>query len=80
MSDGPTLVFVEVRFRQDPRFGSGLETVTHAKQRKLIMAASAYLARHGPTDAPCRFDVVSVTKRHYGTVVDWVRHAFDQDG
>ncbi len=60
--------------------GSGVETVTRSKQRKLLAAARAYLARHQTGDAPCRFDVVSVTKRNYQPDLIWVKDAFGQNG
>jgi putative endonuclease len=80
MADGPVLVFVEVRFRASTRYGAGFETVTPAKQRKLLRAAGAYLARHKAGNAACRFDVVSVTKRNYRPDLFWVKDAFGQDG
>lgn len=79
MMDADVVVFVEVRFRRSMRFGAGFESVTGAKQRKLLAAARAYLARHPHPGAPCRFDVVSVTKRHYRPDFLWVRDAFGQD-
>lgn len=80
MSDGDCLVFVEVRYRADARFGAGFDTVTRAKQRKLRAAAAAYLARHALADARCRFDVVSVSKRNYRPDFRWFKDAFGQDG
>lgn len=80
MADGAVLVFVEVRFRASDRYGTGFETVTRAKQRKLYRAARAYLARHKAGNAFCRFDVVSVTKRNYQPDLLWVKDAFGQDG
>jgi putative endonuclease len=77
MADGRAVVFVEVRLRSSSRFGSGLETITRAKQRKVIAAARAYLARHGSDTAPCRFDVVSVTQRNYQPELIWVKDAFN---
>jgi putative endonuclease len=79
MADGPIVVFVEVRFRSGSSFGAGFETVTRSKQRKLIAAARAYLARHGSDRTPCRFDVVSVTQRNYAPIFLWVKEAFNQD-
>ncbi|MEQ8482933.1 MAG: YraN family protein [Pseudomonadales bacterium] len=79
MADGDELVFVEVRFRADERFGAGFETVTHAKRRRLTTAARVYLSRHHAEQRPCRFDVVSVTKRNYRPEIHWVRDAFSQD-
>ena len=36
MNDNNTIVFVEVRFRQNTQFGSGAETVDRRKQNKLL--------------------------------------------
>jgi putative endonuclease len=80
MADGAVVVFVEVRFRSGSDFGAGFETVTRAKQRRLISAARAFLARHGSDRTPCRFDVVSVTQRNYAPDFLWVKDAFNQDG
>lgn len=80
MADGPELVFVEVRFRATAGFGAGFETITRSKQRKLLAAARAYLGRHQTGAAPCRFDVVSVTKRNYQPDLIWVKDAFGQNG
>lgn len=79
MTDGAVLVFVEVRFRRSDRYGAGFESVTRAKQRKLIAAAGAYLGRHGGAGLPCRFDVISVSKRHYRPDFLWLKNAFGQD-
>ncbi|APG03106.1 YraN family protein [Luteibacter rhizovicinus DSM 16549] len=77
MRDGPTLVFVEVRYRRSSAFGGALGSVTAAKRRKLISAAHLWLGWH-PNDAqrPCRFDVLAFE----GDTVEWIRAAFDADG
>ncbi|MFU8817000.1 MAG: YraN family protein [Pseudomonadales bacterium] len=80
MADGSVIVFVEVRFRRDVRFGEGFDTVTRSKQRKLLATARAYLARRTFDNPACRFDVVSVTQRHYAPDLLWLKDAFDQDG
>lgn len=46
MQDGKELVFVEVRFRRNQRFGGGAESVTSAKQKKMANAAQAWLSSH----------------------------------
>src|SRR3990172_1533488 len=43
MGEGASLVFVEVRYRHKPWFGSGAESVTRHKRAKLIATASHYL-------------------------------------
>ena len=56
MYDGDTLVFVEVKARQK-RIDDGIESITYAKQRKLVKTASYYLVKLG-RDVACRFDAV----------------------
>jgi putative endonuclease len=58
--DQGTIVFVEVKAREDLTFGTAAEAVTPVKQRKVASRAVEYLARKHVTDRPCRFDVVAV--------------------
>lgn len=76
MEEANTLVFVEVRFRRNTRYGSGAETVDRRKQAKLVAAASHYLQRNGSRGRACRFDVVSITVGHGGLAIQWIRDAF----
>lgn len=57
-----TLVFVEVKKRQDSANGYGCEAVDHAKQQRIRRVAEAYLActKRAQNDTKCRFDVVSI--------------------
>lgn len=78
-SDGPGLVFVEVRYRQNPRFASAAASVTPAKQRKLIRTAQVYLQRRGwLNNRSCRFDVVafSATRDRRTDGIQWLKSAF----
>jgi len=76
MRDGEVLVFVEVRHRADSRHGHPLETITPAKQRRLIKAARFYLHRNR-LSCPCRFDVLAVTGLPPHLEYDWVANAFE---
>ena len=58
--DHETLVFIEVRARRNDRMGSPLESITRAKQRKLVLTAQEYLQRHGLEEQPWRIDVVGI--------------------
>ncbi len=58
--DGDTIVFVEVKTRREAGHGAPFEAVTAEKQRKLTLAALAYLKRNRLLDRRCRFDVVSI--------------------
>ena len=78
MIDGDTLVFVEVRYRENNSFCTPLETITRAKQRKIIKAASHYLTTKVKThNIPCRFDVVGVTRdANQQYQYEWIKSAF----
>ena len=44
MTDEQTLVIIEVRFRQTDKYGSAAESVTRAKQSRIIAATQVYLS------------------------------------
>lgn len=69
-----TLVFAEVRMRSGSGFGGAAESVTAAKQSRLIAAARLYLARR--PEASCRFDVFLVGADP--SRVEWIRNAFGE--
>jgi putative endonuclease len=80
MLDRDILVFVEVRYRRDARFGGGAASVDAGKRRKLVKAAQAFLAAHRRfADAPCRFDVVDASGDPASPAFDWLRDAFRAD-
>lgn len=58
-NDGATLVFIEVKYRKSTLYGAPYEAVGRSKQKKIILAAKAYLQRL-KTEPPCRFDVISM--------------------
>lgn len=77
MQDKDCIVFVEVRYRKNIAFGSGLESINLSKQTKLIKTANYYLLQHHLTDKyPCRFDVISITSQQSKPQVEWVKNAF----
>jgi len=83
MRDGPTLVFVEVRFRAESAWVSAAESVTPAKQRKVARAAAHFLQNNRKFgDWPCRFDVLAITQsdepgKKIQPQYDWIQAAFD---
>jgi putative endonuclease len=58
--EGETIVFVEVRAKATPEFGTAAESVTRDKQRRVVRVAREYLSRHNLLDRSCRFDVVAI--------------------
>lgn len=81
MLHGEVLVFVEVRYRATASHGDGLDSVTTAKQKKLVRAARLFLqGQPRYANTPCRFDVVSVSGASSAPHFDWLRDAFRVDG
>lgn len=70
------VVFVEVKARTDGSFGDPVEAVTPQKQRRLTMMAEDYVARHGLSETPCRFDVAAVDLRDGRPAITVYQDAF----
>lgn len=81
MTDGPVLVFVEVRARARTRFASAEESVGPAKQARLTAAARHFIAgRPDLASRPMRFDVVAISGDGKDNEPRWIRAAFDAAG
>jgi putative endonuclease len=78
--DGETLVFVEVKAREDHEFGDAAESVTMRKRRTMVRLARAYVAEQRWIDRPCRFDVVTIHLDAGRPVVTVYANAFDECG
>jgi putative endonuclease len=76
LDEGGTLVFVEVRYRADERFGTPAETVDTHKQRKLRAAAEHYLLARGGSTRPARFDIVALSGPLERARIEWLRDVF----
>ena len=68
-----TLVFAEVRYRGDARFGGAAESITQAKRARIVAAANLYLV--GRPQADCRFDVLLLDALQ-ASRIRWIRNAF----
>ncbi|WDY58891.1 YraN family protein [Pseudomonas sp. PSKL.D1] len=79
MLDTDTVVFVEVRYRLHAGFGGALESIDVRKQKRLVLAASAFLQHEARwADYPCRFDVVALQGSHHaGRPLQWLKNAFE---
>ena len=74
-----TIVFVEVRYRRHSQFGSGAESVTRNKQKKLLTTAQTYIARRLKRELPCRFDVLEAHSKDDGSLqFNWLKNAFQE--
>ena len=79
-TDGPTVVFVEVKTRAGVEFGSGADAITWTKRRRMTATAIDFLMRHGLTNRPCRFDVVSIGLGGDGPAIVVYTNAFNSTG
>lgn len=78
MQDADNLVFVEVRYRRQSRYGSGLESVDRRKQQRIAHCAAHYLHRHPrAAELAARFDVVALTPGADEPRIEWIRNAFE---
>ena len=76
----PTVVFVDVRYRQSQDFGGGAASVDAGKRRRLVHAALRFLQDHPAlADAPCRFDVIDAQGDPAAPRLTWIRDAFRAD-
>ncbi len=80
MRERGVLVFVEVRLRSARGYGDAGDSVDAHKQRRLVRAASAFLAANPAlATLPCRFDVVGVDGDDARAPLRWIRDAFRLD-
>ena len=75
MTHNKHLVFVEVRYRNNSKYGTPAATISHIKQRRLTRTANFYLQRQG-NKTPCRFDVVAITAQPK-VKIEWIQNAFE---
>jgi putative endonuclease len=75
MSDGQTIVFIEVRYRRTKSFGGAIESITGSKRNKLLRAARHYMAARNEFPA-CRFDAVLLNGDNQE--LEWIQDAFGE--
>jgi len=73
------IVFVEVKTRSDNYMVSGRESVTPAKQKRIIKAAMQYLQSYKPDFQP-RFDVIEITVGKDKEDIVHIQNAFTVEG
>ena len=76
-ADGDVTVFVEVKTRQPDSMIQPWESVTKAKQRKIIRAAQAYICNNNCDDTGFRFDVIEIMPERGKFKVRHIKSAFD---
>ncbi|HEX8042127.1 YraN family protein [Candidatus Deferrimicrobium sp.] len=78
---GDVLVFVEVRSREAPDFGTPEESVTPAKRHRVVGAARHYLSKVPPSSwREARFDVIAIEGNGDAAILRHYPAAFDAKG
>lgn len=73
--DQDYLVFIEVKYRQNPNFGHPNEFVSPQKQQRIYRCAQNFLLKHPDLQShPMRFDVMAFL--NVDTDPDWTKNAF----
>ena len=68
------LVFVEVKARDNTKFGQPIESITIQKARRIIRTAEWYLLYKKKQNSLCRFDVIEVLRGE----VNHIKNAYDK--
>ncbi len=71
--DGKTLVFIEVKTRNNDSHGLPADAVGSRKQHRLCKVALSYISHNNISNQPCRFDVISICDDR----IELIKDAFD---
>lgn len=74
--DGETLVFCEVKMRENDEYGDPAYAITPRKQKQIRKIALGYLTEHEIHEQLCRFDVVTIKMKGKAQVIDHIKDAF----
>lgn len=75
------VIFIEVKYRKNNRYGEPFAFVDTKKQRRLIMTALHYNQCKGLNEKhPMRFDVISIQAQNTQFDIQWLKNAFTTDG
>jgi len=76
MQDKNEVVFIEVRSRAYNTYGTAIESINKAKQRKVLKSAMCYLQKRKWLDkVNYRFDAVGCSP----TNIEWIKNAFSYE-
>ena len=75
------VIFIEVKYRKNNRFGEPFAFVDTKKQRRLIKTALHFSQQKGLHEKyPMRFDVISIQPQDTQFDIQWLKNAFTTDG
>lgn len=72
-----TLVFVEVKYRKNNKFGGAISALSHKQMQRLMKSAQYFLNESNSTHLNARFDVVAITGSSQPV---WIQNAIFSEG
>ncbi len=79
--DGRYLCFIEVKFRNNPKYGEPQEAVNRSKQKRICNVSEFYLySKYKSFDVPVRYDVIAVSPNDGMYTLNWIKNAFEYTG
>ncbi len=76
-TDKDTLIFFEVRYRNDKGYGNALESVTPTNQKRIYKTAQVYIMKHPQFQRFFyRFDIIGASTYNGEIVFNWQKNAF----
>lgn len=69
LKDKDEIVFVEVKYRKNDKYGDGLEAIGHNKLRKIALLANYYIMEKNLYDKDLRIDCISII----GNRISWIK-------
>lgn len=78
MRDNQLIIFVEVKYRRQTRFGSSLEAIDMQKRAKLVRTAEYYLLRNR-INSTCqiRFDAITIEHVDHQRKIHWIKNIIE---
>jgi putative endonuclease len=71
-----TIIFIEVKFRKNKKFGLPYESINNRKIEKIKTTAEIFLSENDYGDFDCRFDVVSINQEDGNFEIDWLKNQY----
>jgi len=68
---GETIIFVEVKYRRNKKYGYGEEAITKTKQKRIYYTAMDYINKKNIGDQNYRFDVIAINNNE----INWIKNS-----
>ena len=76
LSQKKELIFIEVKTRQNLKYGRPCEAVTHQKRMKILLCSKYYIMLHNLYNIPVMYDVIEVLVNSNTYTVNHLKNVF----